>query len=258
MNSIRRSIAVASLTSLLGILAWSSPAWAIHPMGLRLMPFFRVTPALNGMRPGMPMNPRFNVQTGFVAVPTFHNERWWRNHWMANRYANSLYAAPGNYNMMATYGSYPSMSGYGGGYNQLTSVPQAMPAYENNNANGPLGANAAEASRMLTAAGLPNDQGHMTWPVGLQVLFPITENADLINQLEARFQTAAVQKTTGAVDEELLKGARQDIAKFRQKLHGRQPYMAIPTYQEADRFLKTMDTAVDSLQGNRLTTTKQY
>jgi hypothetical protein len=263
MNSIRRQAVLASVISLFGILAWTSPAWAIHPMGLRLMPAFRITPAMNGMGAGMGMNPMFNVQTGVVAVPRFHNGMSWHNNWMGNRFGNSLNSAPGNYNMMGGYGSYPSMSGYGGGggggsgSNQLSSVPQPAATYESNSTNGPMGPHAAEASRILSAAGLPNSEGLLTWPVGLQVLFPIVENLDLINELEASFQTAAVQKTSGAVDEDLLKGVSKNIAKFRSKLRGREPYMAIPTYQEADRFLAHMDDAVNRLRGNKLTSGKQ-
>ncbi len=260
MNSIRRKVVLASVTSLFGIFAWTAPVWAINPMGMRVMPVFRITPSMNGMRAGMGMNPMFNVQTGVVAVPQFHNQMWWHNNWAANRLGNSLYSMPGNYNMMGSYGSYPSMSGYGGGggYNQLSSVPQPAPAYEANGGNGPMGANTAEASRILSAAGLPNDQGHLTWPVGLQVLFPVVENAELLDGLEARFQTAAVQKTTGAVDEELLKGVSKDIARFRSKLRGREPYMAIPTYNEADRYLAHMEDALKGLQGSsKLTSVKQ-
>ena len=141
MNSIRRHVVSASVTSLLVFLAWSSPAWAIHPMGFRFMPVFRITPAMNGMSVGMPMNRTFNVQTGVMAVPRFHHEMWWHNNWMSNRLSNSLYSGAGN--MMGTSGSYPSMSSYGGGgggggYGQMSSVPQPGPSYESNEANGPL------------------------------------------------------------------------------------------------------------------------
>ena len=109
----------------------------------------------------------------------------------------------------------------------------------------------------MSAAGLPNDQGHLIWPLGVQVLFPISERTDLLNQLEARFQTAVVQKTAGAVDGELLEGASQDIGKFRKKLREREPFMGIPTYQQADHFLNKMDSAVNQLQGNKSTSKKQ-
>jgi hypothetical protein len=42
------------------------------------------------------------------------------------------------------------------------------------------------------ALGVPNDRGRVSWPVGLQVLSPTTENPELLQQFEALLQVAAV------------------------------------------------------------------
>jgi hypothetical protein len=251
--------ALVSATSLVALSALAMPAWAIHPMGFRMMPVFRITPAMNGMMGngmmgtmnGMRMSPTFNVQTGFVAMPRFglNHERSrfdrmeLRNLQMMNGMGNSFSSGIGYSGMSGGVGSYPSMSsGNPGNYGQMTSTPAF--------ANDSVGGNAPDVSRILTAAGLPNDQGQLNWPLGLQALFPATANLELIQQLDASLQTAALQKEIGSVDSEVIKGARRDAGKLRAMLLQREPYLQAITYREADRFLKNLDSALKQLEGN--------
>jgi hypothetical protein len=241
-----RHIALVFVASSLVLGAWVVPARAIHPFGgFRLMPVFRITPAMNGMTGtmgGMQMMPTFNVQTGVVAMPRFHHEMEFRrmelrNMALMNGLSNSFSSGIGYGGMTASFGSYPSSGSFG----QMTSVPQfateasTMPP---------------EVSRTLSAAALSNNQGKLNWPIGLQALFPATTNWELINQIDARLQTAALQKANGgSVDSDLIKETSRDAKKLRAMLQQREPYLQAPTYREADRFLKNLDTALKEMQG---------
>ncbi|HEV8060488.1 MAG TPA: hypothetical protein VGP68_11470 [Gemmataceae bacterium] len=246
--------------SLLALSALTLPANAIHPPGFRFMPVFRITPAMNGMRGtinGMQTTSMFNVRTGVMAVPTFRNpEMMMRdhrdmrllNHEMRNLDRNALLMS--GIGMTGSLG-YPSLSsGYGGsgGNAQMSSVPMPVGDYEGNFATT---ANVPDASRILTAAGLPNDQGRLNWPIGLQVLFPVSEYGESFLQLEARLETAALAKANGSVDSKVLDEANQDVGKMRSKLRQRKSSMMAPTYAEADRFLQNLDGALKQLQGNK-------
>jgi hypothetical protein len=251
-----RHIALISASALLTMFALAAPVQAIFPMGMgfRIRPVVRITPAMNGMT-GMAgsMTPTFNVQTGFTAVPSFRQNRMWWNRasMLQNASTSALSSGLGS---SGTMGGYPMMSSYGGGggggggYGQMSSVPTPQPAYDYSNANAGLAASAAEVSRMLSAAGLPNDHGTLTWPIGLQALFPATENAELTSKLNSSLQSAALQQTTGAIDPSLLRNATQDASRLRQMLVQREPYLQAPTYREADRFLTNLDKALKHLE----------
>ena len=113
-----RRIGFISAASLLLLGAGTASAQRfMRPMGIgmgmggvRLMPVFRVTPAMNGMT-GM-TGPLFNVRTGVAAVP--RSPREFRREMMLNR--DSMLGGLGvsglGAGMMASYGS---MSSYGGG-----------------------------------------------------------------------------------------------------------------------------------------------
>jgi hypothetical protein len=271
-----RTIALVFAVSFGFFGVFTSPASAILPTGTRLMPVFRITPAMNGMRGmvgSMPMTgmassmPMFNVQTGFVTMPRFPHtpqHELLRREFMMNRNMNAFNMGLGVGNMMGRYGSYPSMSGMGsygsspsmssygggGGYGQMTSMPAASSAYEANPATTGLGNKTAEVSRILTAAGLSNEGGELSWPLGLQVLFPATENKQLLSQLNAGLQIAALQKSDGSVDNQALDTTSHAAARLREMLSQREPYLQSRTYREADRFLSNIEAALKQLQGN--------
>jgi hypothetical protein len=251
---LRRPTVVVALV-FAGWCGLPASAKAIHPMGLRVMPVFRVTPAMNrmtGMAGSMPM---FNVQTGFVTMPRFPQtpqHELLRREFMMNRNMNAFNMGLGAGSMMGSYGSYPSMSSYGGGggYGQMTSMPAASSAYEANPATTGLGNKTAEVSRILTAAGLSNEAGELSWPIGLQALFPATENKQLLSQLNAGLQIAALQKSDGSVDNQALDTTTHAAARLREMLSQREPYLQARTYREADRFLKNIETTLRQLQGS--------
>jgi hypothetical protein len=134
----------------------------------------------------------------------------------------------------------------------MTSVPQ----FAGTEARASLSTVAPEISRTLSAAGLSNDQGNLNWPLGLQALFPAATNRELINRIDARLQTAALQKAGGSVDSDLIKETSRDAQKLRAMLQQREPYLQAPTYREADRFLKNLDSALKQMQGQTTATAK--
>lgn len=262
---------LAVIVSFAFLTVFVGPAHA-QRLGPRILPMFRVLPNM-AIRPNFFIQPNFrtlpvfstmtgtagslqlfNVRAGVVGMPVFPNHfqhELVRREIMLNRLTNAYAAGLSSGAMMGSYGSYPSISSYGGGggYGQMTSMP-ASSAYEPSLATSGLGAKTGDVSRILTAAGISNDKGEMSWPVGLQALFPATENKELLRQLNAGLQTAALQKSDGSIDAESLKGLTHAAARLRQMLQQREPYLQALTYREADRYLKNIENALTQIQSS--------
>src|SRR5439155_23989265 len=66
------------------------------------------------------------------------------------------------------------------------------------------GAETSEVELMLTAIGVPNDQGQVSWPLGFRILRD-KESTEVKKQLEGLVQIAAIQGVNGQSNPRLLK-----------------------------------------------------
>jgi hypothetical protein len=148
---------------------------------------------------------------------------------------------------MPYYGSpYAQMQAYGdlSGYpaqqpQQAEAAQQPQPTPEEKN-----------MSRLLKASGLPNDNGRLDWPIGLQVLAgPNTDQ--LRERIDALWNEAAKQAAGGPANANRTQEMHQAVDKLRrQLLKDKRERFALPlaVYQEAERFLDKLDRAEQALR----------
>jgi hypothetical protein len=104
-------------------------------------------------------------------------------------------------------------------------------------------------SKLLTASGVPNDQGRIRWPLGLQVVGgPDSghEVDELREQIGELFQEAAKQAANGPANPKLLPEITRAVKRLRRLLiRDREERFALSadTYDEAERFLNQLDDA---------------
>src|SRR5207249_2184560 len=68
-----------------------------------------------------------------------------------------------------------------------------------------------EASKLLTALGVPNDKGAIDWPLGLQVLLPQSKTNELLDRIETLLQVAAIQQIQGQVNGNLVEETKTAV-----------------------------------------------
>jgi len=105
-----------------------------------------------------------------------------------------------------------------------------------------------ESSKILRAFGLPNENGQLIWPLGLQVLQPQAENLALLDKIEVLLHVAASQEATGKVNANLLQDASSAVDRLEAMLRMRQNNMMSTTYEEAEQFLTKLHHAMKLLQ----------
>jgi hypothetical protein len=138
-----------------------------------------------------------------------------------------MYGGQGNYGQ-----------GSGGGYSQMYSQPSYQPESRSSAEDRLLG-------RLLTASGVPNDDGRIRWPIGLSILVG-TRPDELRGQIGALFQVAAAQAVTGAVNQNVSDQLAKDLDEFRRLLLKEKTErfgMSSGIYDEAERFLAKLSAA---------------
>jgi hypothetical protein len=154
----------------------------------------------------------------------------------------------GSYGM----GSY-NMQGYGGtgSYNMQGYGDPGVSTDRQANAAAPQPSPEDKAmSRLLTASGVPNDNGQLRWALGLAIL--AAPGADeLREQIEALFDAAARQAAAGPVNPVLGEEAHHAVQKLRRLLLKEKAErfgMPLAVYQESERFLNKLDRAEQLLR----------
>jgi len=104
--------------------------------------------------------------------------------------------------------------------------------------------------KILTAVGVPNDAGQLSYPLGLQVLQPQTENVQLLEQIETLFQLLAIQQANGQVNANLAQEAKVGIDRLQTMLKGRQNNMMPNVYSDAQQYLEKLRHGLEVLQPN--------
>jgi hypothetical protein len=106
----------------------------------------------------------------------------------------------------------------------------------------------------LTAIGVANQNGRLSWPLGLQTLGGPDngrEADELRGQLDGLFQLAAEQAGRGSADTKLLDEITRAVDRFRKLLTRVQQERAQLTqalYDEAERFLNQLQDAEAALR----------
>jgi hypothetical protein len=224
------------------------------PAGFRTMPSFPMplgSPFFTNPAVGLTPNLAFNLNGGRGIGPIL-NPYAMTAAGFGNR-SNPDASGTGYSGLPSGYGgtSQPS-GGYGGGYPASNHYADPFQSYTSGAAGyapptsslNPQQTSAAmDIGTLLTALGVPNDRGRVSWPVGLQVLSPATENQELLQQFEALLQVAAGQAASGPVSPHTVEAATRSLNRLRVMLRDKKGSMFAANYKEAERFL-------DKLQDN--------
>jgi plastocyanin len=105
-------------------------------------------------------------------------------------------------------------------------------------------------SSLLTASGVPNENGQLRWPLGLRIL-AAPETDELREQIDALFHEAASQAAGGPVSSPLIQEMGEAVRKFRRLLlkdKAERFGMPLAVYNESERFLNRLEHATQLLQ----------
>jgi hypothetical protein len=143
--------------------------------------------------------------------------------------SNSSYGAQGG-----TYGA--GSPGYGG----------------DNGAGSEAPSEEKSLSRVLTAAGVPNDGGRLRWPVALRVVGGPAGD-ELRQQIDALLQYGAEQTHAGPVSPHLVQELSHSVDALRQLLRrdrAERFSLALTSYDDGERFLARLDHARKLLEAD--------
>jgi hypothetical protein len=104
------------------------------------------------------------------------------------------------------------------------------------------GGSARALEVILSASGVPNQNGRLAWPLGLRLLRTDAQR----HQVEAQLQLAAEQITAGGVNPQLLDEIRLNVMALRQLvLSDKEQRFSLPQamYEDAERFLQKLQRA---------------
>jgi len=99
----------------------------------------------------------------------------------------------------------------------------------------------SEMGTILTAAGLPNKDGHLSWPLGLRMLRPDGETRDLRRQVDTLVQALATQRLSSQPNSAFVQDAEVALEKLRLLAERERHSLSYGTYREVERFLAMLD-----------------
>lgn len=156
----------------------------------------------------------------------------------------------GNSSGMGSYGGGMSGSSYGA---QADLYGAGYPEYGGDSGAGSeTPSQRKSVSRVLTAAGVPNNGGRLQWPLGLRVVGG-TASDELRQQIDALFQYGAEQTQTGLVSPHLTRELARSVDALRKLLlcdREERFSLALTTYEDAERFLAKLDRARKLLEAD--------
>jgi plastocyanin len=148
---------------------------------------------------------------------------------------------------MSYGGAYSTVQGYTNGYDSGTGAYAGSQGYAAESQPSP---EEKRVSRLLTATGVPNDNGRLRWPLGLRVL-AAPQADELRDQLDALFQESAIQAASGPVNATLAQETQRAVKRFRGlvlKDKAERFGLALAVYDESERFLTRLERAEQVLQ----------
>jgi hypothetical protein len=156
---------------------------------------------------------------------------------------------PSAYGSGASQGGYGASRGYGGMSPGYGDGPYAA-RVQSSGYGEEAPTSGDESGRLLTAVGVPNEGGRLSWPTGLRVL-AAPEMEELRTQTEALFRAAAAQAAAGPVsprtDEELARSVER-LRRLLQKDKDEKFALSAAIYEESERFLAKLKRAEATLK----------
>jgi len=153
--------------------------------------------------------------------------------------SGTSYAVPGGYG-----GSQGSMPGYASMEKGASSSSQGSPA------ESPPVSKEINFSSLLTASGVPNENGQLRWPLGLRIL--ATQGTDALReQVDVLFHEAASQAARGPVNAHLIQELHQTVNRLRRLLRKDKTErlgMPLAVYNESERFLNQLEHGAQVLK----------
>lgn len=136
--------------------------------------------------------------------------------------------------------NYPmTMTSMGG----MSSYPYPIPyPMSQPNVQAPVN-NAAPVAVPPLLAGLVDAQGHVAWPLGLQILRPALETKDLRQRIEGTL----LSSTGGRTPQATVTEAGQAVVGLRQALRNQRLDMAEATQRDAAAFLDRLEAALQAM-----------
>jgi len=162
-----------------------------------------------------------------------------------NPYLASLYSGYGlgGYGMggMGGYGS----GGSGGSSNSATSAATQAQNYIN---EAQMASQPRESTNVLSAYGVPNNEGRVHWPVGLRVLGPSMVTDPLRQKIDSLVAGLVTQKVQyGRADASLLEEANRAIDSLRQQLADHSTDLSHTSYEDSRVFLTRLQDALKKM-----------
>ena len=94
---------------------------------------------------------------------------------------------------------------------------------------------------ILTAAGLPNRDGHLSWPLALRMLRPDGETRDLRRQIDTLVQGLAAQRLASEPSSGFIQEAEVALEKLRLLAERERHSFSSRSYREVEHFLAMLD-----------------
>jgi hypothetical protein len=241
MHSLLRLVCVRSLYPLVAIVALTASAQAAGPVpGSRMANRGMSRPQLprTVTMPAFSPNPSLNL--GLVPLLGAYGMGRSQQTGRINPYGSGTpYSGSSGYGMSQGY-----TQGYG---DSVTGAPAGPERYTAESQPSP---EERSLSSLLTASGVPNDNGRLRWPLGLLIL-AAPETGELRQRIEALFQEAASQTAGGPVSSPLIQEMGQAVDKFRRLLlkdKAERLGMPLSVYGESERFLDRLEHAEQVLK----------
>ena len=253
-----------------GNFVFSTRGNLVTPNGSNLPVNLRGLGLVNPLNPFSPINPinqaRFAWLANYQALLTANYMTSMNPYAYGNPYAPMYGYYPAAYGSPYAATPYGYMSsGYGssGGYGNYSSpyypgaatsypnvapasyaAPQAyasIPAYAGNNEEN------RQNQVTLTAFGIPNENGKVTWPLAFR-LMPPDLRRDLLDKLEADLQVLATQGAAGKVNPTLVREAKDSVQALQRWLTEHRVDLAVDAYREADVMLRRIEKTLRRLE----------
>jgi len=241
MNSLLRPSCISSLCPLLAITGLTVLGQAAGPVpGSPMTNAGRSRPQVprTVAMPLLSMHPSVNL--GLIP--------------MLSAYGMARPMQTGRVNPYGTGTSYAGSGGYGGsrGYPQRygDSGRGASAGSEGYTAESQPYPEERSLSSLLTASGVPNDNGRLRWPLGLRIL-AAPQTDELRERIDALFQEAASLAARGPVNSSLIQEISEAVRKFRRLLlkdKAERFGMPLSLYNEAERFIYQLEHAAQLLK----------
>jgi hypothetical protein len=166
---------------------------------------------------------------GYLATPSYGSGGSGDVYNTYNTYSSGL--SPYSYGVTAPYGN--------------TSPATAMPApesYPAADAKTPP----PNAAQPLTAFGIPNDKGTVSWPQAFRLMAP-AQKKDLLQKAEAQLQIVSTQAVVGSSNPLLLRETGRSVDQLRQWLREHRVNMTEANFREGEVFLGKLDKALTAM-----------